>query len=165
MTQPNASLPPPAQLRAVSNSRRHCRKHSRMRRGHRCALKAQHPRFASATDEQIAQTPLKLRDAQLVIAREYGFEHWAAMKQHIASLQNQAGSEFGMRELIQSAAKGDLAAVAHPRCESRCDQQLGGDDRSTQRLQDNSAPQGRGKRTSRDRPPAARSRGRSGHSR
>lgn len=42
-----------------------------------------HPRFLRATDAEIFNTPISLNDAQLTIAREYGFSSWARMKQHI----------------------------------------------------------------------------------
>src|SRR5580692_10506950 len=35
-----------------------------------------HPRFADATDEEIRQAPFTDEDAQLVYAREHGFETW-----------------------------------------------------------------------------------------
>ncbi len=42
-----------------------------------------HPRFAGATDAEIFNAQLKLSDAQLAIAREYGFPSWARLKAHI----------------------------------------------------------------------------------
>ena len=36
-------------------------------------------------DEEIFQNKLALKDAQRAIAREYGFETWAALKHHIES--------------------------------------------------------------------------------
>lgn len=41
-----------------------------------------HPRFRAADDATLA---FRLSDAQLVIAREYGFSNWAQMKQRITS--------------------------------------------------------------------------------
>jgi hypothetical protein len=46
-------------------------------------IRGRHPKFASADDAAIAAAALRLSDAQLVIAREYGFAHWAEMKQRI----------------------------------------------------------------------------------
>src|SRR5439155_9434302 len=43
-------------------------------------IRANHPRFARAEPPAILDAPLKLADAQLVIAREYGFESWAMLK-------------------------------------------------------------------------------------
>ena len=42
-----------------------------------------HPRFTRATDADIFDAQLKLNDAQLAIAREYGFPSWARLKRHI----------------------------------------------------------------------------------
>ena len=42
-----------------------------------------HPRFANATDPQIFGAQFRLSDAQLAIAREYGFPSWARLKRHI----------------------------------------------------------------------------------
>ena len=42
-----------------------------------------HPRFGRATDAEIFDTQLSLSDAQLAIAREYGFPSWARLKEHI----------------------------------------------------------------------------------
>src|SRR6516162_5247652 len=42
-----------------------------------------HPRFGGATDSEIFDAQLRLSDAQLAIAREYGFPSWARLKRHI----------------------------------------------------------------------------------
>lgn len=47
-------------------------------------LREFHPRFARATDVAIFAAQLSLSDAQLAIAREYGFPSWARLKKHIA---------------------------------------------------------------------------------
>jgi len=41
------------------------------------------PRFGRATDSEIFGAELKLSDAQLAIAREYGFPSWTRLKRHI----------------------------------------------------------------------------------
>ena len=46
-------------------------------------VRHRHPRFAAAGDSAIATVPFRLSDAQLVIAREYGFAHWTELKQRI----------------------------------------------------------------------------------
>jgi len=46
-------------------------------------LREFHPRFSAATDTSIFDTPLRLSDAQLAIARESGFPSWARLKRHI----------------------------------------------------------------------------------
>ena len=42
-----------------------------------------HPRFGRATDAEIFDAQLSLSDAQLAIAREYGFPSWARLKAHV----------------------------------------------------------------------------------
>lgn len=44
---------------------------------------AHHPRMKGATVTAILAAPLPLSDAQLVIAREYGFESWPALKHRV----------------------------------------------------------------------------------
>ena len=46
-------------------------------------IRHRHPRFATSDDPAIATAPFRLADAQLVVAREYGFAHWAELKQRI----------------------------------------------------------------------------------
>jgi len=45
-------------------------------------IRRRHPKFQSAEDELVV-TQLKLSDAQLVIAREYGFSSWTQLKERI----------------------------------------------------------------------------------
>jgi len=42
-----------------------------------------HPHFRRATDDQVFDAKLSLSDAQLTIAREYGFPSWTRLKRHI----------------------------------------------------------------------------------
>jgi ankyrin repeat protein len=44
------------------------------------------PAFASAPDERLDQASLALHDAQSVIAREYGFDSWNALRDHVEAL-------------------------------------------------------------------------------
>src|SRR5205807_3050024 len=46
-------------------------------------LREFHPRFPRAVDDEIFAAGLSLTDAQLAIAREYGFPSWARLKRHI----------------------------------------------------------------------------------
>jgi len=46
-------------------------------------LREFHPRFPRAADDEIFAAELSLTDAQLAIAREYGFPSWARLKRHI----------------------------------------------------------------------------------
>jgi hypothetical protein len=42
-----------------------------------------HPKFYEATDQEILEAPFLLADAQLAIAREYGFQSWRRLLAHI----------------------------------------------------------------------------------
>jgi ankyrin repeat protein len=58
------------------------------RKGDRDALdraRRRHPRFKDAPEDAVLAASFKLNDAQLVIAREYGFSDWTALKQRIAA--------------------------------------------------------------------------------
>ena len=44
------------------------------------------PRLANAADEHLAEVSLSLRDAQRVIAAEYGFDGWTQLKDHLDEL-------------------------------------------------------------------------------
>jgi ankyrin repeat protein len=95
-------------------------------------IRLRHPGFASSSQEQIANAVISLRDAQLVIAREYGFEHWAALKTHVLTVVGAATSDTTIRSLIEAATRGDAASVeklldAHPEAINL----LGGDKRET----------------------------------
>ena len=46
-------------------------------------IRRRHPEFVRADDSAIAAAAFRLSDAQLVIAREYGFAHWTELKQRI----------------------------------------------------------------------------------
>jgi hypothetical protein len=77
------------------------------RKGERDAferIRHRHPKFKRATDEGMAAAALKLSDAQLVVAHEYGFATWAALKQRIAA----HSAALGLQKAI---AAGDREAV------------------------------------------------------
>jgi ankyrin repeat protein len=74
-------------------------------------VRTHHPRFRRATSTQIARTPLTLRDAQLVVAREHGFDHWAALRMHVLSRLAAAAPESAVTALHEAARRGDLAEV------------------------------------------------------
>ena len=46
-------------------------------------IREAHPRFVDASDATIFDSELRLSDAQLIIAREYGFASWARLKAHV----------------------------------------------------------------------------------
>jgi len=52
------------------------------------ALLRAHPRFARAAESPVSAAKLSLSDAQLVLAREYGFASWPKLKEHIEGRQS-----------------------------------------------------------------------------
>lgn len=62
-----------------------------------------HPRFTKAPDAYIASAPFKLSDAQLAIAREYGYASWPRLKAHI-DRHDRPDSERPLHEKIVDPA-------------------------------------------------------------
>lgn len=56
-------------------------------------LREFHPRFAGAEDAAIAETKLTLSDAQLAVAREYGYATWTSLKRTVDAAPGTAGVE------------------------------------------------------------------------
>ena len=82
----SASLPSQPDFRQLKNQAKGLLK------AHRAAdpeaarrLRQALPELAEQLDAEILQSPLALKDAQRAVAREYGFDQWADLKQHIAS--------------------------------------------------------------------------------
>jgi hypothetical protein len=63
-----------------------------------------HPRFHGATDHEIFDSKLSLTDAQLTIAREYGFPGWARLKAHIEKPTLSDQLQLPHHERIKDAA-------------------------------------------------------------
>jgi ankyrin repeat protein len=81
---PNKTLPARpslAQLKRQANELH--RLHREGKKSAAARIIANHPRFKTRSAEAVLAQPLALADAQLVIARDYGFESWAALKHHV----------------------------------------------------------------------------------
>ncbi|MGB2627725.1 MAG: ankyrin repeat domain-containing protein [Candidatus Acidiferrum sp.] len=63
-----------------------------------------HPRFTGATDDKIFTATLTLADAQLTIAREYGFRSWPRLKAHIETPAPEDSFERPHHERIRDPA-------------------------------------------------------------
>ena len=80
---------------------------------------ASHPRMMGFTADQIAEADCKLADAQLVLARELGFDTWAALKRHVEAT---AASSVDLHDLVtrddpdawQAAVAKEPGAVNQP---------------------------------------------------
>src|SRR5580704_7275350 len=51
-------------------------------------VKLQHPRFRNSTADDVVRTKFALADAQLLIAREHGFESWPKFRKHVEGLES-----------------------------------------------------------------------------
>lgn len=67
-------------------------------------IRRRHPQYAGLDDAAVAARPFRLSDAQLVVAREYGFKHWTELKQRV-------GANTAARALTAAIRAGDEAAA------------------------------------------------------
>src|ERR1700720_2394939 len=107
------SLPSRASLEQLKNQAKSLLK------GHRTAIpevlarvREHHPREQEFSDAMLAGSRFTLADAQLVIAKEYGFENWPALKIYVlsqpVSSSIEAAVEATVRSLQDAAGRGDL---------------------------------------------------------
>ena len=77
------------------------------------------PQLAGSSDAEVLQSRFALEDAQLVVAREYGFDDWLALKRHV-----ERGSAEGwervfdegnlpepVEEILRAVEDGDISRV------------------------------------------------------
>lgn len=74
-------------------------------------IREHHPRWRESSDDAIAETRMTLADAQLVVAREYGFESWPKLKTFVEQLPAAPSFEAAFKSLLESAGSGDLARM------------------------------------------------------
>lgn len=80
-----------------------------VRRGEPAALSrfnTHHPRFRAARDSEIPDLPVALHDAQLVVAREYGFASWPRWKQFVETRRLDRAERAA--EVIRAACSNDV---------------------------------------------------------
>ena len=75
------SRPSLAQLKIQANELH--QEHRDGRPSSAARIAAHHPRFKGQSSQAILDASLALADAQFVIAREYGFDSWTKLKQHV----------------------------------------------------------------------------------
>ena len=67
-----------------------------------------HPKYESASAGAVAGSDVSLRDAQLVIAREHGYENWASLKKYVVAANEGARAEAIISTTaVEAIAKGD----------------------------------------------------------
>lgn len=71
-------------------------------------VRAWHPKFATSSDQEIAQSPFTRDDARLVYARQHGFESWSALSAHLKAIPADAAGEPFLA-VFEAARRGDWA--------------------------------------------------------
>lgn len=74
-------------------------------------IQEHHPRWQESTEAEIANARFTLAEAQLVIARQYGFETWARLKSHVQLRQAAEPTEAAVNRVREAAGRGDLALL------------------------------------------------------
>jgi ankyrin repeat protein len=89
------------------------REHRRGSQSAAARVLGHHPRFQGRTPADVLQAPLGLADAQLVIAREYGFGQWAELKRQAELAAHWARMKPHPRfeEAVAALDRGDLPAL------------------------------------------------------
>ena len=71
-----------------------------------------HPSFADSSDQQILDAPFSQEDAQLIYAREHGFDTWADLLNRVKAIgQNKDGRDEPFRSAFQSLQSADLSSL------------------------------------------------------
>ena len=101
-----------AQLKLQAKELQTLHRHKRLPAAAR--IIANHPRFRDRSTDAVLDAPLKLADAQLVIAREYGFHSWATLKHHVETEQRVSGFKSHPRfdDAVRAIDEGDVASLA-----------------------------------------------------
>ena len=78
-----------------------------------------HPRWREMSSADAPDSRFTLADAQLVIAREYGFESWPKLRAHVLAQEIAPTPEAAVRSIREAAGQGDLKRLeslldAHP---------------------------------------------------
>jgi hypothetical protein len=75
-------------------------------------IRQRHPRLGKLTDIELRSDKLVLADAQLVIAREHGFESWPRFGKHVEALSRTSSSAAKFESAVDAVVTGDAAALA-----------------------------------------------------
>lgn len=105
------SRPNLVQLKIQANELR--RRHREGKRSAAARVGAQLPQMKGKTLQEVLATRLTVADAQLVIAREYGFRNWARLKHHVETSARVAKFKPHPRfeEAVAAMDRGDLEGL------------------------------------------------------
>ncbi|HEY1993260.1 MAG TPA: hypothetical protein VGG81_02570, partial [Edaphobacter sp.] len=81
-------------------------------------MRQHHPRFAKLMDLELRNGRMLLADAQLVLAREHGFESWPRFAKHVEALSRKSSSTSKFELAVDAVVAGDTGALARMLCES-----------------------------------------------
>jgi lactoylglutathione lyase len=112
---PTAALPPRPSLSLLSDRAKALRKAHAA--GDTAAIERvlrYHPAHEGTDALRAAAAELSLRDAQLVVAREHGFDNWTQLKRLVESLHQVDGAQARIGKAVPFFAVADMAAsLAH----------------------------------------------------
>ena len=114
-------LPSQSSLSLLKKQAKELRKALKSGQGEACErIRACHPSYADASPEEIRRTDLSLRDAQLVIAREYGFANWAELKAKVQADSQKTDPETLRAERVEASTSSEeeIARVIQAACGS-----------------------------------------------
>jgi hypothetical protein len=117
---PSEQLPPKPSLRQLRNRAKDLLQ--ALQAGEPDAIRRireSHPRFSGSSQAENAAAEVVLADAQLVIARELGFDSWPRLKKHLESLSQRPTSMHRLvtgdnEEAMQEAVAQDPESVNQP---------------------------------------------------
>lgn len=111
MPYPTAALPPRPSLSLLSDRAK------ALRRAHAAGdtdaiqrVLRYHPAYKGNDASQVASADLSTRDAQLVLAREHGFDDWTELKRYIDSVRHGDGAATRIGKAVPFFAVSDMQA-------------------------------------------------------
>jgi hypothetical protein len=126
---PTKRLPPNPSLEHLKHQATDLRRGHHARTLEACQrIREFHPRFGGAPDSGIGDAPFSVSDAQLAIAREYGFPSWPRLRAHVQGPRrddlrlprHERIEDDAFRAAVDMVDAGDVAGLrahlaAHPR--------------------------------------------------
>lgn len=95
------SLPPNPSLKSLKNQAKQLLNAHRASKNEACQrIQDSHPRLGKTSLEEVKQTELGLADAQLVVAREYGYDSWRAMTELLFKPEKHFANDSGWEWLV-----------------------------------------------------------------
>lgn len=88
-------------------------------------FRANHPRWSNVSDSEIRAARLSLNDAQLVIAREYGFANWPKLKEHVLFESNDPHELFKKAFQTNDASLFREVLDRHPQFKAKINEPIG----------------------------------------